>query len=210
MAEPVIVFEANEGPEGTPSWAAIVTALRWTGPAGIADPFPAPILDADDAFFDDGASPNDGEFWSDTTTDAKIVAAGRALNQNTIRCRETGTDATSDPPELSAFDDATDAGNRTAPTITILAGTAGTSTISMIRAFESTAGAPGAGWGTQDHDNAPTVGSALDGDKGGEKEVCATVLASSGNKTFQLAACASHDAPSGLTNFVYALMYTYE
>lgn len=210
MAEPTIIFEANEGTEGTPTWASIATALRWTGPAGIGDPFPAPVLDADDAFFDNAASPNDGEFWSDTGVDVQLDEAGRNSNRNVIRVRETGgTDATADPPELSAFDDATDAANRTDPSIAILAGTAGSSTISFMRAGETTSASVGGNWNTQVHDAAPTGGNPLDGNKTGEKVVTAAVLAASGNKTFQVAACAPHDSPAGLTNFVYALLYTY-
>ena len=55
MAEPTIVIQLNEGTEGSPTWVTILTAARWVGPdasAGdLTDPFPAPVLDADDAFF---------------------------------------------------------------------------------------------------------------------------------------------------------------
>lgn len=212
MAEPTIVLQTNEGSEGTPTWATIEDAIRWVGPdasAGdLTDPFPAGVIDADEAFFDDTTAPHTGELWHDAATDVKNTAAGRALNQNTLRALETGaTDPTVDPPELTAYDDATDAGNRTEPTIAVLAGTAGSSNISFIRAFESTAAAPGAGWGTQVHDGEPSIGSSLDGDT--NVEAAATLLAASGNKTFQLAACAPHDSPTGLTPFVYSLQYTW-
>lgn len=214
MAEPTIVLQLNEGSEGTPSWVTIVTAARWVGPdasAGdLTDPFPAGVTDGDDAFFDAAAAPNDGELWHDQGTDAQITVAGRNTNQNVLRALETGgTDPTADPPELTAYDDATDAGNRTNPTVAILAGTAGSSTISFIRAIETTAAAPDGDWTGQDHDSAPVDGFALDGNQAGEKVICATVLALSGNKTFNLAACAPHDSPAGLTSFVYALQYTY-
>lgn len=215
MAEPTIQLELNEGTEGTPVWAAIDTGARWVGKdaadGALTDPFPAGAGDTDDAFFDNAAAPNDGELWNEKAgVDTHITVAGRALNQNQLRALETGaTDGTSDPPELSAFDDATDASNRTAPTTTILTGTAGSSSISFVRAAETTAGAPGAGWGTQVHDTAPSVGNELDGNKVGEKVVCATVLAASGNKLFAWAACAPHDSPAGLTTFVIALMYTF-
>lgn len=212
MAEPTIVFQVNEGSEGVPTWVTLDLAFRWTGPGGIGDPFPAPVLDATDAFFDNAASPNDGEFWHDkTAADVQVDEAGRNTNQNVMRLLETGgTDGTADPPELSAFDDATDAANRTDPSIGILTGTAGSSSISYQRAIETTAGAPPAGWTTQVHDADPSPnGNQLDGNKTGEKVVCATALAASGNKTFNVAACAAHDAPPGLTPFVYALMYTY-
>lgn len=210
MAEPTIIHEINEGTQGTPSWVAVDTALRWTGPAGINDPFPAPIGDADDAFFDNAAAPNDGELWHDAGSDAQITVAGRNTNTNVLRIRETGgSDATADPPEFTAYDDATDGANRTNPTVWLLAGTAGTSTISVIRAIETTGGAPDADWTGQDHDTAPVDGFALDGNKTGEKVVTAAVLAASGTKTFNLAACAPHDATPGLTSFIYQTQYTY-
>ncbi len=215
MAEPTIALELNEGTEGTPIWAAIDTGARWVGKDAVdgdlTDPFPAGAGDSDDAFFDNTTAPNDGELWNEKAgTDTQIDVAGRALNQNVLRALETGgSDGTSDPPELSAFDDATDAANRTNPTTTILTGTAGSSSISFVRAAETTAGAPGAGWGTQVHDGAPSVGNELDGNKVGEKVVCATALAASGNKLFAWAACAPHDSPAGLTTFVIALMYTF-
>ena len=215
MAEPTIIIEFNEGSEGSPVWVAITTALRWVGPdasvGDLTDPFPAGVIDADDRFFDDIASPDDGELWHETSgTDVQSAVAGRSLEVNCIRVRETGgSDATADPPVFTAFDDAADAGNRTNPTVAILAGTAGSSTISFIRAVETTGGAPAAGWGTQVHDTAPTVGEALDGDKSGERVDTAAVLALSGNKPFQLAACAPHDSPTGLTAFVFALLYTF-
>lgn len=215
MAEPTIVLELNEGSEGTPTWAAIDTAARWVGPdaadGALTDPFKAGVADGDDAFFDDAAAPHDGELWNEKAgTDTKCTVAGRNANQNVLRARETGgADGTADPPELTAYDDATDAGNRTDPAITILAGTAGSSNISFIRAIETTAGAPGAGWTGQTHAAAPSAGAALDGNKASEKVVCASALAASGNKTFNLAACAPHDSPTGLTTFVYAVQYTY-
>lgn len=224
MAEPTIVLKINQGTEGTPTWTAIDTAVRWVGPdasAGdLTDPFTAPIADGDDAFFDGAASPNDGELWHDTTTDVLINEAGRNGNQNTAQADETGgTDGTSDPPVFTAYDDATDAGNRTNPAVWLLVGTAGSSNISQIRAVETTtaAGSTG-GWQAQLHDEDPQVtgtsvaadGFALDGDKAGEKVTCASALAANGTKEFNLAACAPHDATSGLTNFVYALTYTYE
>jgi hypothetical protein len=211
MAEPTIVMQFNDGSEATPNWTTIDTAVRWTGPGGVGDAFAAPIGENDDAFFDDTASPNDGEFWHDTTTDAKSATAGRAIERNTLRVLETGaTDPTADPPEFTAYDDATDAGTRTNPTVWVLAGTSGTSNVSCMRAVETTSGDPAAGWGTQDHDTTPTVGDPLDGNQTNEKVVCATILAASGNKTFQVAACAPHDATPGLTTFVYCLQYTYE
>lgn len=215
MAEPTIVLEINEGSEGAPSWVAIDTALRWVGPdasAGdLSDPFQAPIGDGDDAFFDAAAAPNDGELWHDQTTDAQITVAGRNTNQNVLRARETGgTDGTVDPPELTAFDDATDAANRTNPTTWLLVGTSGTSNVSCVRAIETTAAAPDADWTGQVHNSAPVDGNPLDGDQTGEKVTCATALAASGNKTFNLAACAPHDATAGLTTFVYALLYTWQ
>lgn len=218
MAEPTISLKANEGSEGTPTWVAVDTALRWVGPdaaqEALTDPFVAPVLDADDKFFDNAASPNDGELWHEkagASNDVQITLAGRNTNQNVFQADETGgADPTADPPELSAFDDATDAANRTNPTETVLVGTSGSSNISLVRAIETTAGAPGGGWTGQVHDTAPTVGAALDGDQAGEKVVCATVLAANGTKEFNLAACAPHDAPAGLRTFVYAFMYTYE
>lgn len=211
MAEPTIVFKINEGSEGTPSWVTVDTALRWTGPDGIGDPFPAPIGDDDEAFFDGGASPNDGELWHDTTTDAEITVAGRNTNQNVLQVEETGgTDGTSDPPELTAYDDATDGQNRTNPATWILTGTAGSSNVSCIRAVETTVSAPDAGWTGQEHDTAPTTGYPLDGDQTNEKVVCASALAASGTKEFNLAACAPHDSTSGQTSFVMQLQYNYE
>lgn len=210
MAEPTIIFEVNEGSEGTPSWAAVDTAIRFTGPDGVGDPHAAPIGDGDEVFFDGAAAPDDGETWHDASSDAIIAAAGRNTNQNAIRVRETGAaDGTADPPELTAYDDPTDAAARTNPTVWVLAGTAGSSTISLVRAVETTAGAPGGGWTGQVHDGAPGEGAALDGNKSGEKVVCASALAASGNKTFNIAAALPHDATPGQTTFSWALQYTY-
>lgn len=206
MAEPTISMQVNDGTEGTPNWVNIDTAVRWTGPGGVGDAFAAPIGDDDEAWFDGGSSPNDGEFWHDTTTDAQITVAGRNTNQNVIRCLETGgIDPTADPPEFTAYDDATDAGNRTAPSVWLLVGTAGTGSISVMRGIETTSGAPGAGWTGMEHD---VSANELQGNT--HKVTCASVLAASGNKTFNVAACAPHDATPGLTTFVYCLQYTYE
>jgi len=210
MAEPTIVLKVNHGSEGTPTWTAIDTAIRWTGPdaadGSLNDPFPAPIGDGDDAFFDDAASPNDGELWHETTgTDVKIDEAGRNTNQNVLQADETGGSfGTADPPEFTAYDDATDGQNRTAPTVWLLVGTSGTSNVSVIRAIETTAGAPGTPWTTQTH---TTSTYELNGDTA--KVTCASALAASGTKEFNLAACAPHDSTAGLTAFVYQIQYTY-
>ena len=220
MAEPVIEIQANEGSEGTPTWVAVDVALRWVG-AGAAQesldvPFAAPILDGDDAFCDNAAAPNDGDLWHEktgATNDLLVIGFGRNTNLNVLRVEETGAaDGTSDPPVFTAYDDATDAANRTNPTVWVLVGTAGSSSISQIRAVE-TDGAPAAGWTGQAHDAAPgggTSGEALDGDQTGEKTTFSTILAASGVQTLNVAACAPHDATSGLTSFVYALTYTFE
>ena len=160
------------------------------------------------------AAPNDGELWHDTTTDVQITVAGRYANQAVFQADETGTtDPTADPPELTAYDDATDASNRTNPTVWLMVGTAGSSSISVIRAVETTSAAGDGGWTAQVHDTTPGGGASgehLDGDQSGEKEVCATILAASGTKEFNLAACAPHDSTSGETAFVYAFQYTYQ
>jgi hypothetical protein len=213
VAEPVIVLELNEGTEESPEWAAIESAARWVGPdaedGDLSDPFPAPAGDDDDAFFDNAAAPNDGELWHDgSSADVQITVAGRNANQNVLRARETGgQDGTADPPQLSAYDDAMDAASRTAPTVWLLVGTAGTSNISTIRAVETTGGAPGSGWTGQEHDQAPGEGAALNGTS--SKVTCGSALAASGSKTFGLAACAPHDSTPGLSSFVYALTYSY-
>ncbi len=212
MAEPTIALQINENTEGSPTWTTIATALRWVGPdasAGdLTDPFPAPATDGVDAFFDNGASPNNGELWHDAGTDVQITVAGRNANQNVFRANETGgSDGTADPPELTAYDDATDAGNRTAPTTWLLVGTSGTSNISCVRAVETETAGGAAGWTGQTHDAAPTDGNELDGDN--NVEAANAVLAASGTARWNLAACAPHDATAGLTSFVYALQYTY-
>jgi hypothetical protein len=207
MAEPTIALQLNEGSEGTPTWVGIGTA-KWTGPDGVGDPFVAPVLDATDVFFDNTTAPNDGELWNDDGSPVQVAAAGRALNANVLRALETGgTDGTADPPELSAYDDVTDAGNRTAPATWLLVGTAGTSSVGCIRGVETTAGAPAAGWGTQTHDGAPSVGAVLEGNV--TKVTCASALAASGNKLFNVAHANPHDATSDTTTWVKCLMYTY-
>lgn len=224
MAEPTIALQLNEGTEGTPTWAAIDTAARWVGPdaadGALTDPFPAPIGDNDEAFFDNSTSPNDGELWNEKAgTDTHCTVAGRNGNQNVMRALETGgTDGTADPPELCAYDDATDGQNRTDPTIWLLTGTTGTANISCARAVETTSAAGSAGgWQVQLHDESPQTtgtgvaadGYPLDGNKTGEKVVCSSALAASGNKLFNVAMCAPHDATAGQTSFVYQLQYTY-
>lgn len=209
---PNIKIQLNEGSEATPSWTTIDTAARWTGPSGVGDAFPAPIGDGDDAFFDGSTSPNDGELWHDTTTDAQVDEAGRNTNDNALRIyNDTGGSATADPPVFTAFDDASDAASRTNPSVWILVGTSGTSNVSCMRAIETTVSSPGSDWQNQVHNSAPGEGNPLDGDQTGEKVTCASALgATPGEKTLNLAACAPHDATAGLTNFVYAVLYTYE
>jgi hypothetical protein len=207
MAEPVIQLQLNEGTENTPSWVQIGTAARWTGNAGINDPFPAPISGA--SWFDDATAPNDGEFWHDGTTDIKIEEAGRNTNQNVLRAQEQGTAASADPPEFTAYDDATDAGNRTAPTIWVLAGTTTSGNVSIMRGVETTGGAPGSDWQNQVHGSTPSEGNCLDGDA--DKVTCSSVIGVSGTKEFNVAAHCPDDPDSGnlYQTFVYALQYTY-
>jgi len=224
MAEPTIVLQLNEGTEGTPTWATIDTGARWVGPdaadGALTDPFPAPIADGDDAFFDNTTAPNDGELWNEKAgTDTHCTLAGRNANTEVLQALETGaSDGTADPPEFCAYDDAGDGGTRTAPTVWLLVGTTGTGSLSVIRAVETTVAAGSAGgWQAQLHDEDPQTtgtgvaadGYQLDGDKTGEKVVCASALAASGAKSFNLAACAPHDATAGVTSFVYQLQYTY-
>ena len=220
MAEPTISIQVNTGSEVTPSWVNVATAIRWVGAGASAGslsvPHPAPPLDATDSFFDDAAAPNDGTCWHDTGTDLQVTVAGRNTNDNVVRALETGaSDATSDAPEFTAYDDATDAGNRTAPTVWILAGTSGSSNVSLVRAVNTTNVSPGGAWTGQTHAADPGTGLSdapadLDGDTANSKVVCTTVLAASGNKTFNIAVAAPHDATAGLTTWVYALQYTYE
>jgi hypothetical protein len=215
MAEPTIVLKLNEGSEGTPTWVEIDTAARWVGPdaadGALTDPFPAPIGDGDDAFFDNVASPNDGELWNEKTgVDTHCTLAGRNTNENVLQALETGaSDGTSDAPEFTAYDDASDGQARTNPSVWLMVGTSGTSNISCLRAGETTAGAVGGDWTTQVHDSAPSAGNPLDGNQANEKVTCASALAASGEKLFNLAACAPHDSTSGLTAFVYQIQYTY-
>jgi hypothetical protein len=146
--------------------------------------------------------------WHDTTADVHIDNAGRNTNQQVFRALETGTGATADPPELTCFDTAGEAASRTNPSEWVLVGTTTTSSNSCMRGIETTGGAPGSLWVVQTHSAAPSAGSCLEGTVA--KETCAAVLSQSGNKLFNLAANAPDDATSGLTNFVYALIYTYE
>lgn len=208
MAEPTIAIEVNEGSEATPSWAAIVTALRVTGPNGIGDAWPAPAADGTDAFADDGAAPDDGEAWHDKTTPVQVEEFGRKANQNVIRANETGgTDGTADPPELTAYDDATDAGSRTAPSLWLLVGTAGSANVGLLRGIETESGAPGAGWTGQSHDSAPSAGSVLEGDV--SKEAATSALAAGGSARWQAALANPHDATAGLSTWVWTIQYTY-
>lgn len=210
MAEPTIVLKVNHGTEGTPTWTAIDTAIRWVGPdasdGDLTDAFPAPVGDGDDAFFDNAASPNNGELWHETTgTDVHIDMAGRNSNQNTLQADETGDSfGTADPPEFTAYDDATDGQNRTDPTVWLLVGTSGSSNVSVIRAIETTAAGGPTAWQNQTH---TTSTYELFGDTA--KVTCASALAASGTKEFQLAACAPHDSTAGIENFVYQIQYTY-
>jgi len=206
MAEPTIEMQVNDNTEGAPNWVAIDTAVRWTGPSGVGDAFAAPIGDDDEAWFDAGASPNDGEFWHDTTTDAQCAEAGRQDKQNMLQVEETGTaDPTADPPEFTAYDDAGEAATRTAPSVWMLVGTAGTGSLSIMRGVETTGGVPGGTWTGMEHD---VDLNQLQGNT--EKVVCAAILAASGVKQFAVACCAPHDSTPGLSAFVYCLQYTYE
>ena len=207
MAEPTFVWELNSGSEGTPSWQTVGTdVLRWTGPGGIGDAFPAPVSGAN--WNDNTTPPDDGELWLDGGTDYHITLAGRALNQNVLQITEQGTGPTADPPEFTAYDDATDAGNRTSPTTWPMIGTAGSNNKSSLRAVETTGGVPGAAWGTQTYDADPGVGACLDGED--SKLTCAAIFAQSGVKKFQLAHCVPNDiSGAGLITFVYSLQYTY-
>lgn len=208
MAEPTFQWQVNYGTEGSPTWETVSTdTLRWCGPAGIGDAFPAPVSGA--VWFDNTTAPDDGELWLDTSgTDRHVVGAGRNTNTNVLQINETGGEPTADPPELTAYDDATDAGNRTAPANYPMIGTTETSNISALRAVETTGGAPGAGWTGQVHGTEPTEGSSLDGEN--NKETCASAHAGSDTKKFNLAQCLPYDVPvSGLNTFVYSYQYTY-
>lgn len=222
MAEPTIILELNDGSEGTPSWTEIGDYARWVGPGAAQEslnvPHLAPVGDGDEVFFDATASPNDGELWNEIAgggNDVQIAVAGRAANVNVGRMRETGTtDPTVDPPEMTAYDDATDGQNRTTPTAWMLAGTAGSSSISCIRGCDSELGTPTSQWTGQVHDADPfsTVendGRPWAGDGAGDKTTFAALLAASGTKTFGLAACLPHDATAGITTFVYQVQYTW-
>jgi hypothetical protein len=74
----------------------------------------------------------------------------------------------------------------------LLIGTAGTSSAGCVRGIETTGGAPGAGWTGQVHATAPSAGAVLEGNV--TKVTCASALAASGNKIFNLAVCAPHDS----------------
>jgi hypothetical protein len=207
MAEPTIVLQLNEGSEGTPTWVTIGNA-EWTGPDGVGDAHVAPVGDNDEVFFDNAAAPNDGELWNDDGSPTQVTVAGRNTNQNVMRALETGaSDGTADPPVLTAFDDGTDAGARTNPTTWILIGTAGSSGVGCVRGIETTTAAPDGDWTGQEHDAAPVAGAVLEGTVTGV--TCASALAASGNKTFNLAIAVPHDATPGTTTWVYALTYTY-
>lgn len=207
MAEPTFQWQLNYGSEGTPTWETVgADVLRWTGPGGIGDPMPAPVAGAN--WFDNTTPPDDGEFWLDTGVDRHCTLAGRGLNQNVLQINETGAEPTADPPELTAYDDATDAGNRTAPSNWPMIGTTASNDFSCLRAVETTGGVPGAGWGTQVYTAEPTIGSTLDGEN--DKVTCAAVFSGSDTKKFQLAHNVPNDvAVSGLITFVYSLQYTY-
>lgn len=207
MAEPVFQWQLNYGSEGTPTWETVSTdVIRWTGPAGVGDAMPAPVSGA--SWFDNTTSPDDGELWLDAAIDRHVTLAGRGLNQNVLQINETGGDPTIDPPELTAYDDATDAGNRTSPTTWPMIGTTASNNKSCLRAVETTGGAPGAAWGTQVYTADPGVGACLDGED--SKLTCAAVFAGSDTKKFQLAHNVPNDvAVSGLITFVYSLQYTY-
>lgn len=207
MAEPAISLQANEGTEGSPTWVTIGT-LKFTGPDGVGDPFVRPKLDATDSFFDAGAAPNDGEVWNDDGTPVQVAGAGRNTNQKVLRALETGgVSGTVDPPEFTAYDDASDASAGTAPTTWLLVGTTGTSSVGCVRGIETTGGAPGVGWTGQVHAAAPSAGAVLEGDV--TKVACSSVLAASGNKTFNIAHCNPHDATVGSTSWVLCLQYVY-
>lgn len=211
MAEPIITGEVNENTEASPNWVAIEVAVRWTGAAGIGNPFRAGIGDAADAFFDGQPAPNDGQFWHDkNAADARVAEAGRNDRRNVLRIRETGgADGTASPPAFTAFDDDTDAVNRADPTSLVLLGTPGSQGVSLVRGIETTAAAPPAGWQSQVHDQAPTAGNPLWGNNAGNRVDIAAILAPSGSITLNLAACAPHDSPAGLSSFVYAIIYDY-
>lgn len=207
MAEPTFQWQINSGSEGTPSWQTVgADVLRWTGPDGIADEFPAPVSGANWA--DNTTPPNDGEFWLDGGSDYQCTLMGRGLNQNCLQINETGAEATADPPEFTAYDDATDAANRTSPTTWPMIGTAASNNKSSLRAVETTGGVPAAGWGTQTYDADPTPGACLDGED--SKLTLAAAFAGSDTKKLQLAHCVPNDiAVSGLITFVYSLQYTF-
>lgn len=207
MAEPTFQWQLNYGTEGTPTWETWSADIsRWTGPSGVGDAMPAPVSGAN--WFDNTTPPDDGELWLDASTDRFIAVAGRALNQNVLQIIETGAEPTADPPEFTAYDDATDAANRTSPTTWPMIGTAASNNKSCLRAVETTGGAPAASWGTQVYTADPSVGACLDGED--SKLTCAAVFSGSDTKKFQLAHNVPSDvAVSGLITFVYSLQYTY-
>lgn len=207
MADPTFQWQLNYGSEGTPTWETVGSdVFRWTGPDGVSDEMPAPVSGAN--WFDNQSPPDDGELWLDASTDRFIAVAGRQLNQNVLQINETGGQPTVDAPEFTAYDDLTDAQNRTSPTTWPMIGTAGSNNKSALRAIETTSGVPGAGWGTQTYDADPSIGACLDGED--SKLTLAAAFAGSDTKKIQLAHCVPNDVGvSGLITFVYSLQYTY-
>lgn len=207
MVEPTFAWKLNSGTEVTPSWQTIGTGtIRWTGPDGIGDPLPAPASGAN--WFDNVTSPHNGEAWLDGITDYQIAVAGRNTNQHVLMISETGGNPTTTPPELTAYDDATDAAGRIAPTNWPMIGTLASGNISCLRAVETTTVAPGAGWTGQTYDVEPTEGSSLDGET--NKLTCAAVYVGLDDKEFNLATNVPNDVSvEGLITFVMSLQYTF-
>ena len=206
MAAPTVTFRINTGTEGTPTWTTITSgkALYWTGPdttASVKDPVQAPETGnkvAEEMWV--GDYPTYASGVQCTTYDGTVNT-----NQNVLSIY-FATNPTSTAPKLTAWD--------TSAHSTIvkeaLAGTSGSSNTSLIKAVETTAGAPGASWCTITTESAG--GASTNALAGNDHYVqCASAATADSAKIFNIVLWIPSDIGAGTTGHdpVLTCQYTY-
>jgi len=144
MAEPVVTMYINTGTEGAPVWTEIDSdvSLFLTGPDssfGYGDNIDVPRTSFNTA--EEAWLSKELYYVSGTQSTVFVIPSAVLQYQNVLRVLFSG-DATTTPPRLKAWDDS----NATTTTKKIFTGTATSTNTSLLKATETTGGAPAANW----------------------------------------------------------------
>jgi hypothetical protein len=206
MTAPTVTFYINSGTDGAPSWTQVTSSMAFY--------FGGPNTTA--SSLDAVTAPASGTKVADTLWGANYPTYGSGTqcstytgavntNRNVVGIL-FATNPTSTAPILQSWD--TTSHSTTA--YEMLAGTAGTSNTSWLKAYETTTGAPGSNWCTA---TTATAGAnnpnALCGNTNYVQ--CATAATANETKTFNLVCWVPSDASAGTTGHTPQLTckYTY-